>query len=98
MKSPQQQHTVTVIGGGLVGTLQAIFLANHGCQVHLHEKGIDPRISQQTGGRSINLAASVCGEEALKVVGLEDTALAKSVKLFGRMMHRQNNSINVRVR
>jgi len=30
MESPQQQHTVAMIGGGLVGTLQAIFLANHG--------------------------------------------------------------------
>ena len=83
MKSPQQQHTVTVIGGELVGTLQAIFLAKHVYQVYLYEKGKDPRISQQTGGRSINLAVSVHGEEALKVVGLEDTVLAKSVKLFG---------------
>jgi len=45
----------------------------------LYEKGKDPRISQRTGGRSINLALSVHSEEALKVVGI---LLAKSVKLF----------------
>ena len=87
MESPQQQCTVTVIGGGLVGTLQAIFLAKHGYQVQLYEKRKDPRINQQTGGRSINLSLSVRGQEALKVVGLEDVVLAKSVKLFGRMVH-----------
>jgi len=43
MDSPQQKPLVTVIGGGLVGILQAVFLAKNGYQVNLHEKEKDPK-------------------------------------------------------
>uniref|UniRef100_A0A1X7SKQ4 FAD dependent oxidoreductase domain-containing protein n=1 Tax=Amphimedon queenslandica TaxID=400682 RepID=A0A1X7SKQ4_AMPQE len=57
---------VAVIGGGLVGSLQALYLARRGYNVLLFESREDIRKFDLGAGRSINLALSFRGQEALK--------------------------------
>jgi hypothetical protein len=38
-------------------------------------------------GRSINLALSVRGREALKAVGMEDVVIQKGIPMYARMIH-----------
>ena len=76
-----------VIGGGLVGSLQALFLSKCGYKVELYESRADIRKDRHYGGRSINLALSVRGREALKIVGLERAVLGDAIPMHARMIH-----------
>ena len=78
---------VAVVGGGLVGSLQALLLSKRGFHVQLYESRQDVRKVSQYSGRSINLALSVRGREALKIVGLEKTVLDGAIPMYGRMIH-----------
>ena len=78
---------VAVIGGGLVGSLQAIFLAKRGFHVDLYEKRPDIRTLEQGDKKSINLALSLRGREALKEVSLEDIVLKSALPMSARMIH-----------
>lgn len=78
---------VAVCGGGLVGALNACFLAKRGYQVELFEMRQDIRTMEVVRGRSINLALSVRGREALKAVGLEDRVIQKGIPMYARMIH-----------
>ncbi|MFI6604004.1 FAD-dependent oxidoreductase [Nonomuraea sp. NPDC050536] len=78
---------VTVIGAGLVGCLLTCFLARRGHEVTLYERRPDPRTGQEDSGRSINLAISERGLDALRRVGLADRVLAEALPMRGRMMH-----------
>ena len=77
----------TVVGGGLVGSLQALMLAKRGFHVDLYESRSDIRKQEHVAGRSINLALSVRGREALKIVGLETTILESAIPMYARMIH-----------
>jgi len=77
---------VGVAGGGLAGPLLALFLARRGHAVTVYERRPDPR-RVATGGRSINLALSARGIDALERVGLAETVLEQSLAMRGRMMH-----------
>jgi kynurenine 3-monooxygenase len=79
--------SIAVIGGGLVGSLQTIFMAKEGYEVHLYESREDPRTTEQPIGRSVNLSLSYRGFEGLKHVGLEEEVLAMVVPMRGRMIH-----------
>lgn len=81
------ENTVAVIGGGLVGSLQALFLAKRGFQVDLYEKRPDLRTMEQADGRSINLALSMRGRDALRELGLEDVVLQTALPMSARMIH-----------
>jgi len=87
MEPSKQPADVVVIGGGLVGSLQAVFLAKHGYRVRLYEARGDIRTNDQIGGRSINLALSERGQEALRAVGLKEIVMEKAVPMYGRMIH-----------
>ena len=76
-----------VVGGGLVGSLQALLLSKCGYKVELYESRADIRTERHYGGRSINLALSVRGREALKIVGLERTVLSDAIPMYARMIH-----------
>lgn len=78
---------VAVVGGGPVGALNALFLARKGFDVHVYESRPDIRKQERVTGRSINLAVSVRGREALRAVGLEEAALAASIPMYSRMIH-----------
>ncbi len=78
---------ITLVGGGLAGSLMSIYLAKKGYDVHLYERRGDMRLGQYQGGRSINLALSTRGINALSKVGLVNDILNISIPMKGRMMH-----------
>ncbi|XP_039182243.1 kynurenine 3-monooxygenase isoform X4 [Crotalus tigris] len=88
MDSPNtQRKKVAIVGGGLVGSLSASFFARRGFQVEMYEARSDIRSSSVTRGRSINLALSHRGREALKAVGMEDQIVSKGIPMKGRRIH-----------
>lgn len=83
----EEDLPVAVVGGGLVGSLQTIFLARRGFKVVVFESRDDVRNLDFGGGRSINLALSYRGIESLRSVGCDEAALALTVPMYGRMIH-----------
>jgi len=77
----------TIIGGGLVGALQSVFLAQRGCKVTLFERRPDIRNTDVYQGRSINLAMSNRGWKALQKVGVEETIREIAIPMYKRTMH-----------
>ena len=84
----------TIVGAGLGGTLLACYLGKAGYEVDLYEKRPDPRIHGAEGGRSINLALSVRGIEALRGVGLADEVLQNAIPMRGRMIHAPDGKLS----
>ncbi|GII90561.1 FAD-dependent oxidoreductase [Sinosporangium siamense] len=78
---------VTVVGAGLVGCLLTCYLARRGHEVTLYERRADPRRAGAERGRSINLALSERGLDALRRVGLDQRVLEGALPMPGRMMH-----------
>lgn len=84
---------VAIVGAGLVGSLQALFLAQKGYEVSVFERRPDLRKAELIGGRSINLALSERGWKALETVGIADTIKAISIPMYGRKMHAVDGSL-----
>ena len=82
-----QPSRVAIVGAGLTGPLLAIILARRGHQVTLYERRPDPRRADTDAGRSINLALSVRGIDALERAGLADAVLAEALPMRGRILH-----------
>ncbi|MEH1128164.1 NAD(P)/FAD-dependent oxidoreductase [Micromonospora sp. CPCC 206061] len=78
---------VAVIGAGLSGSLLACFLARRGHAVTVYERRPDPRTARAERGRSINLALSERGLDALRRLGLDDQVMAGALPMRGRMVH-----------
>jgi len=85
---------IGLVGGGLSGSLLAVYLAKRGYEVHLFERRPDMRSGQYEGGRSINLALSNRGIRALERVGLDIPVLQQAVPMYGRMMHALDGSLS----
>lgn len=85
---------ITIVGAGLVGSLLALQLAQRGHRVTVLERRPDMRKERISAGRSINLAISARGLNALARVGLEQEALAHAIPMFGRMVHARDGSQN----
>jgi kynurenine 3-monooxygenase len=84
---------ITLVGAGPVGSLLAIFLAKRGHSVKIYERRPDMRQEKISAGRSINLALSIRGLNALRSVGLEKEVLAQSIPMKGRMMHAKDGAL-----
>lgn len=78
---------VAVVGAGLAGCLLAALLGRRGIAVDLYERRADPRTAGADRGRSINLAISARGLDALDRIGLADQVLAEALPMRGRTLH-----------
>ena len=85
---------ITIVGGGLVGSLLAIFLARRGHQVSVYERRGDPRKVDVYAGRSINLVVSHRGWTALRAADVEEAVRAITVPVHARMMHDREGALN----
>ncbi|MFD9127295.1 FAD-dependent oxidoreductase [Kitasatospora sp. NPDC059571] len=79
--------TVAIVGAGLTGCLLACYLARRGHRVVLYERRPDPRTGTPERGRSINLALSERGLDALRRIGLEERVMADALPMRGRIIH-----------
>ncbi len=87
-------ENITIVGGGLSGSLLAIYMAKRGFEVNLFERRPDMRKTNTYQGRSINLALSTRGLHALEKIGLDIEILADAIPMFGRMMHDKAGDLN----
>ena len=81
------KKTITILGSGLAGSLLSILLARQGHTVRVYEKRSDPRRREGGGGRSINLALSRRGWQALEAANLREVVRQQAIAMRGRMMH-----------
>ena len=84
---------VTIAGAGLVGSLEAIYLAKRGFQVEVYERRQDIRKVKLSAGRSINLALSARGWNALKAVGVDQDVEKMAIPMYKRVMHAVDGSL-----
>ncbi|MEH0842777.1 NAD(P)/FAD-dependent oxidoreductase [Micromonospora sp. CPCC 205711] len=82
-----ERDEIAVVGAGLAGCLLACFLARRGYPVALYERRPDPRTGRVERGRSINLALSERGLDALRRIGLDEQVMADALPMRGRMIH-----------
>lgn len=87
MQDDGSAKRVAIVGGGPVGSLNASYFAKRGYHVDLYEAREDIRTALHLRGRSINLALSHRGREALRAVGLEDRIVSTGIPMHGRMIH-----------
>ncbi len=85
---------ITIVGGGLVGSLLAIFLAKRGHKINVYERRADPRKTDVYAGRSINLVVSHRGWTALKAAGVDQAVKEIVVPVYARMMHDREDNLN----
>ena len=78
---------IAIVGAGLVGSLQAILMAQKGYNVSVFERREDLRKAQLIGGKSINLALSDRGWKALELAGIAEDIRAISIPMYQRCMH-----------
>ncbi len=79
--------SIALVGAGLVGSLLALLLARRGLDVDVYERRPDMRKEAISAGRSINLAISERGINALSLVNLSQEVLAQAIPMRGRMVH-----------
>lgn len=87
MSSSSTNLPTTILGAGLAGSLMTILLARRGQRVKLIERRLDPRVKQQSAGRSINLALADRGIHALKVAGVYESVASLLIPMSGRRVH-----------
>lgn len=92
--STDRDGDVTIVGAGLAGCLLACFLARRGLRVSLFERRGDPRGVQAERGRSINLAISERGLDALRRAGLDAAIMADAIPMRGRMIHAVDGAVD----
>jgi kynurenine 3-monooxygenase len=88
-------NEISILGAGLVGSLLSLYMARQGFQVKVYERRPDMRLSENYGGRSINLALSNRGIKALEAVGLAEKLQALTIPMRGRMVHGLDGAINL---
>ena len=81
------EQDIHIVGGGLVGSLTAVLLANEGFPVKLYERRPDMRKVDIAAGRSINLVLTSRGLQALERVGLKEAAMELAIPVSARMLH-----------
>lgn len=93
---PSTQPNVVVIGAGPAGCLLALLLAKQGAKVSVYDLRGDIRVETLSGNvkqRSISLSLSSRGISALDRCGLSDLFKSTSVPMYGRCVHKLNQSM-----
>jgi kynurenine 3-monooxygenase len=80
-------RSVTILGAGLVGSLLAIILRKKGYKVSVYERRPDMRSATISAGKSINLAMSHRGWNALAMAGLKSEMEELAIPMYGRKLH-----------
>ena len=73
---------ITLVGGGLAGSLLAVYLAKRGYEVNIYERRPDMR--------NVEIPAGI---DALKRVGLDQVVLDQAIPMAGRMMHDEKGNL-----
>lgn len=84
---------ISIIGGGLVGSLLSIYMSQYGAEISVFDKRSDIRLNKSDAGRSINLALSNRGIKALKEVGIAQEIMSISMPMYKRIMHGRNGDL-----
>lgn len=88
----QTEKKIAVVGAGLVGGLLAIHLRKLGYSVTLYDRSQDIRTVDFTG-RSINLAVSTRGWNALETVGISEEINEIAIPMDKRAIHSKEGQI-----
>ena len=83
---------VAIVGGGLVGAMQAVYMAEKGYHVDVYERREDIRNALFVAGKSINLALSDRGWEALRKINMEGEIRKIAIPMRGRKIHNIDGS------
>ena len=84
-----------MVGAGLAGPVMASYLLEHGFSIEMHEKRKDMRLVEQSAGRSINLALSKRGINALEDIGIIEKIRPMMLPMVGRMIHDRDGNIHL---
>jgi len=87
--------TITLAGGGLVGSLLALVLARKGYKVEVFESRPDLRKEDISAGKSINLALANRGIKPLRDLGLMADIEKILITMSGRMVHIDGEQANL---
>ena len=88
-----ENKKISVVGGGLVGSLLATYLRKQGANILVFDKRSDPRKDINQAGRSINLALSDRGIRALKTLGIKSQIMKIAMPMYKRIMHSNSGSL-----
>ncbi|MCB0761770.1 MAG: FAD-dependent monooxygenase [Flavobacteriales bacterium] len=89
----EKEH-IAIVGAGLVGSMQACYMAQRGYRVSVFERRGDIREAEIVAGKSINLALSDRGFRALAGIGMEEAIRQISIPMKGRMIHDVEGNLN----
>ncbi|HRP53082.1 MAG TPA: NAD(P)/FAD-dependent oxidoreductase [Fluviicola sp.] len=84
---------IAIVGAGLVGSLQAILMAQKNYKVSVFERRPDLRKAKVISGKSINLALSNRGWKALEIAGIADDIREIAIPMYQRCMHALDGSL-----
>jgi kynurenine 3-monooxygenase len=87
-----KKDSVTILGGGLCGSLLSIMLSRRGIKVTLLERRADPRKDSSEVGRSINLVLSARGIRALRYAGVFEQIEPLLMPMKGRLIHDESGN------
>ncbi|MCP4499209.1 MAG: FAD-dependent monooxygenase [Deltaproteobacteria bacterium] len=94
-KTSNSPRHILISGGGPVGSLLALSLAQRGHTVDVYERRGDMRKTGEDAGRSINLALSDRGWNALDEADVGDRLRERSIPMKGRMVHPLEGEANL---
>ena len=88
-------NKIIVAGGGLAGSLLAVYLAHRKFEVEILESRPDMRRMEIPAGRSINLALAERGINTLRHAGVFDDVEKLLTPMNGRMLHDVDGSLEM---
>ncbi len=93
LRGVRESRRLVIVGGGLVGSLLAIYLSRRGYGVDVFDRQPDPRSGRPGQRPSINLTLCERGLRALAAVGLDKHALARAMPARGRRIHAVDGAV-----